>query len=92
MNISRDPITVAMLFGNVAARIENDAVVLAAKPIASADLTMKHKEINMGPSGAKFNMLKREIKTGINFKKGMLNVLPCYLTGKHCKHLHCLQS
>lgn len=50
--------TVAMLLGKAFARIENDAVIAAAKPIASTALTKKHKPMNTGPSGTLSSMLK----------------------------------
>lgn len=44
--------TVATLFGKALARMEDDAVMAAPKPMASAILTRKHMEINIGPSGS----------------------------------------
>lgn len=48
----------ATLFGKVFARIEKDAVIPAAKLIASVILTRKHIAINIGPSGTWSNKLK----------------------------------
>lgn len=53
-------ITVATLFGKAFARIEEDAVIAAAKLIASIILTRKHIAINTGPSGTWSNTLKKE--------------------------------
>lgn len=43
--------TVATLFGKAFARIEKDAVIAAAKLMASVTLTRKHRAINIGPFG-----------------------------------------
>lgn len=50
--------TVAILLGNAFARIEDDAVIAAAKPTASIALTKKHKPMNIGPLGTLSNILK----------------------------------
>lgn len=51
--------TVATLFGKAFARIEDDAVMAAPKPMASTILTRKHMTINMGPSGSWSKTLKK---------------------------------
>lgn len=62
----------ATLFGKAFVRIEKDAVIAAAKLIASATLTRKHIAINIGPSGTWSNTLKEnktilKCKAGFNF-------------------------
>lgn len=52
--------TVAILLGNAFARIENDAVIAAAKPTASIALTKKHKLMNIGPLGTLSSILKKK--------------------------------
>lgn len=52
-------ITVATWFGKAFARTEDDAVIAAAKLIASVTLTRKHIAINIGPSGTWSNTLKK---------------------------------
>lgn len=63
--------TVATLFGKAFARIEDDAVMAAPKPMASTILTRKHMTINMGPSGSWSKTLKKntivKCQTGSNF-------------------------
>ena len=49
----------ATLFGKVFVRIEKDAVIAAAKLIASVILTRKHRAIYTGPSGTWSNTLKK---------------------------------
>lgn len=56
--------TVAILLGNAFARIENDAVIAAAKPTASTALTKKHKPINVGPLGTLSSILKKKTVNG----------------------------
>lgn len=52
--------TVAILLGNAFARIENDAVIAAAKDIASIALTKKQKPMNIGPLGTLSNILGKK--------------------------------
>lgn len=64
--------TVATLFGKVFVRIATDAVIAAAKLIASATLTRKHIATNISPSGTWSNTLKEnktilKCKVGFNF-------------------------
>ena len=44
--------TVATLFGKALARMDDDAVMAAPKPMASTILTRKHMAMNIGPSGS----------------------------------------
>lgn len=52
--------TVAILEGNAFARIENDAVIAAAKLIASIALTKKQKPMNIGPLGSLSSILEKK--------------------------------
>lgn len=52
--------TVAILVGNAFARIENDAVIAAAKLIASIALTKKQKLMNIGPLGTLSSILEKK--------------------------------
>lgn len=52
--------TVAILVGNAFVRIENDAVIAAAKLIASIALTKKQKLMNIGPLGTLSSILQKK--------------------------------
>lgn len=52
--------TVAILVGNAFARIENEAVIAAAKLIASIALTKKQKLMNIGPLGTLSSILEKK--------------------------------
>lgn len=52
--------TVATLFGNIFAVMENVEVIAAAKPTASMDLTTKHREMKAGPAGTRLSNLQQQ--------------------------------
>lgn len=54
--------TVATLFGNIFAVMAKEEVIAAAKPMASMDLTTKHRLMKAGPSGTRSSNLQEDKK------------------------------